>query len=181
MAYPKQFTNPGLYVDTTQIWDMAQQMQQVDVNSADFKELLVRLYQNINKICIALNHKDTGIYAEEEFVNGQNFPALPTTPGDTPQPPRQVFRKIIQFGALPDNTTKSEAHGITVTSGFNFTRIYAASSDKTGSNYIPIPFASPTLADNIALTVDATNVNITTGSDRTAFTDTWVILEYLKN
>lgn len=183
MAYPKQYTNPGLYVDTTQIWDMAQQIQQVEVTSPEFKDLLVRLYQNINTISIVLNAKDSAIYDEEEFVNGQSFPPLPTTPGNTPQPSRQVFRKIVEFGALPNTATKSVAHGITITSGFNFTRIYATASDKSGAgtSYIPIPYASNTLANNIELNVDATNVNITTGIDRTAYTDTWVILEYLKN
>jgi len=181
MAYPKQYTNPGLYVDTTQIWDMAQQVQQIDVTSPEFKELLVRLYQNINKISIALNNKDSAIYSQEEFVNGQSFPALPTTPGASPQQPRQVFRKIVEFGALPNTATKSVAHGITVTSGFNFTRIYATSSDKVANSYIPIPYASPTAANNIEINVDSTNVNITTGINRAAYTDTWVILEYLKN
>ena len=46
--------NPGAFVETTQIWD-ASQIQEMDVNSPDFKELIIRLYQNMNKIALALN------------------------------------------------------------------------------------------------------------------------------
>jgi hypothetical protein len=43
-----------------------------------------------------------------------------------------------------------------------------------------LPYASPTDADNIELSVDVTNVSITTGSDRTGFTTTYIVLEYIK-
>jgi hypothetical protein len=47
--------------------------------------------------------------------------------------------------------------------------------------YIPLPYASPTLVNNIQLSVDATNVTITTGIDYSAYTVTYVILEYIKS
>lgn len=179
MASPEQI-NAGLFVPTTNIWDVAQ-LYEIDVTSPEFKELLVRLYQNINNISVALNLKDSAYYAEEEFINGQVFPPTVTTVGASPEPTRQVFRKLIDFGALPNAGSTSVSHGLDITSTYNFTRIYGASSDKTGMSYIPLPYASPTLNENISLEVTATDVVITTGIDRTAYTDTWVILEFLKN
>jgi hypothetical protein len=87
----------------------------------------------------------------------------------------------VNFGALPNTATKSVAHGITITTATTFTRIYATASDTSGSTYIPIPFSSPTLVSNIQITVDATNVNITTGSNRSNFNICYVVLEYIKS
>lgn len=177
-----QGTLVGLYVPTTNVWDEVGQIQDIDVRSPEFKELLVRLYQNINNIALSLNIKDSAYYDRNEFVNGQLFfpnPALDSSTSTVPQF-RSVFRLVINFGTLPNTGTTSVAHGLDVTSGYTFTRIYGAASDTTGLNYIPLPYASPVLANNIELNVDATNVNVTTGSDRTAFTITYIILEYMK-
>ncbi len=177
-------TQYGAFVTTTNVWDL-QQIQMVDVNSQEFKELLVRLYQNINNICIVLNIKDTGMYPMTEYVNGQLWFPNPnnssaTTAAANPIQ-RQVFRKVINFGALPNTATKSVAHGIICTAATSFTRIYATATDPVNKLYIPIPYASPVLANNIEINVDATNVNITTGSNRTAFTICYVVLEYIQS
>ena len=62
---------------------------------------------------------------------------------------------------------------------WTFTRLYGAATDPSTS-FLPIPFAHPTAANNIALSADATNVSITTGSDRTGYTACYVVLEYIK-
>lgn len=177
-SFPNQL-EPGMFVPTTNIWDPSE-IFSIDVSTPEFKELLVRLYQNLNNISLALNLKDTGYYDLVEFVNGQAFFPNPANSSTTPQNPvyRQAFRKVINFGALPNTAVKSVAHGLTITSGFTFTRIYATASDTTGSNYIPLPYAG---INPIELSVDATNVIITTTSDRTAFATTYAILEYIKS
>jgi hypothetical protein len=173
-------SEPGLFVPTTNIWDVSQ-IYDIEVTSPEFKELLVRLYQNINNITLALNLKDSAYYDEVEFVNGQAFfPGAVSASASNETIFRQVFRKVINFGTLPNTATTSVPHGILITNTYSFTRIYATASDQTGMTYIPIPFASPTDADNIQLDVDATNVNITTGSDRTNYTLCYVVLEYIK-
>lgn len=182
-SYPNQ-TNPGSFVPTTYILDPAQ-IYQADIESRELQEVLVRLYQTVNSVALSMNTRDAGYYVQEEFVCGQIYypnPANSSTTGTQPSGAefRQVFRKVISFGALPNNTTKSVAHGITITSGFTFTRIYATATDPSTA-FIPIPFASSTAADIISLDVDATNVNITTASDKTGFTTTYVVLEYIKN
>lgn len=173
-------TLTGAFVPTTNIWDVSQ-IYEIDVQSPEFKELLVRLYQNVNIISLNLNIKDTGYYDNSIFMNGQLwFPNPALTSASTTQPDfRPVFRKVINFGALPNTAPKSVAHGLTVNSTTTFTRIYATASDTIGFTYIPIPYASPTLANNIELSVDANNVNITTGADRTNYNVCYVVLEYI--
>lgn len=177
MANPQSV---GVFVPTTNVWDV-NEIYSVEVTSPAFKELLVRLYQNLNNISQALNVKDSAIYNTQEFVNGQLYFANPTlsSTSTTTARLRQVMRKVINFGALPNTATTTVAHGITFNSSTTFTRVYGAASDTAGNNYIPIPYASPTLANNIELKVDATNVTIITGSNRTAFTVCYVVLEYL--
>ena len=170
----------GAFVPTTNVWDVTQ-LYQVDVKSPEFKELLVRLYQNINNLALVLNLKDTGYYPTQEFVNGQQFFPNPALNSSTPTSAtyRQVFRTTVNFGALPNNTAASVPHNIAITDAFTFTRIYGCSSDVSGNTYIPLPYVDAG-GDNIELYVDATNVNIVTTSDRTNYTVTYVVVEYLK-
>lgn len=171
----------GSFVQTTQVWDVAQ-LYQTDVNSPEFKELLVRMYQQINNIAVSINTRDAAYYDTQEFVNGQLLFPNPALNSSTSTYPayRQIFRMVINFGTLPNTATKSVAHGITITQATSFTRIYATATDPS-TLFIPIPYASPTLVNNIEINVDPTNVNITTGSDRTAFTTCYVILEYVQS
>lgn len=170
----------GSYVPSTNIWDVSQ-IQSVEVTSPEFKELLIRLYQNVNAIALSLNIKDSGLYILQEFANGQGFFPNPTATPEMQTTLRPVRRKVINFGQLPNAGTKSVAHGIVCNSSTTFTRIYGTASDTTGFNYIPLPYASPTLINNIELKVDATNVTIITGSNRSNFDTTFIILEYLQN
>jgi len=171
----------GSFVPTTNVWDVTQ-IYEVDITSPEFKELLVRLYQNLNLMAIVLNNRDSGYYVQTEFLNGQLFfpnPALsPNTP--TQATLRGVTRIVVNFGSLPNTGTKSVPHNATITNSTSITRIYGAASDQAGKNYIPLPYASPTAADNIELKADGTNVTVITGSDRTNFTVTYIVLEYLQ-
>lgn len=173
----QQAINAGVNVPSTNIWDV-QQLYQVDVNSPEFKELLVRLYQNVNAIALALNVKDTGYYNTQEFVNGQLFFPNPqqTSVGQSGPQFRQVYRLVVNFGPLPDNATASVPHGLTITPGTTFTRIYGVSNDQIDMEYITIPYANP----SIDVYVDQNNVNVTTFSDFSHYTITYIILEYIR-
>lgn len=170
----------GNFVPTTSVWDI-DLLRTTEVTSPQFKELLVRLYQNVNLMALSLNTRDAGYYDTQEFVNGQLFfqnPSLTSASTTTPVY-RQVFRKVINFGALPDTTSASVAHEIAMTEAVTFTRIYGCASDPATNTYLPLPYASPTLANNIELSVGPVNVTITTGSNRAAFTTTYVVVEWL--
>lgn len=180
-SYSQQ-TGPGHYIATTNVWDV-QEIYATKVTSPEFKELLVRLYQNLNNMALAINNKDTGLYPLTEFVNSQLFFADPNLDSSSSQTPtqRQVFRKVINFGGLPNSSgSKQEAHNINITDGYTFTRIYGTASDTTGHNYIPLPYASSVAADIIELKVNDTHVIITVASDKSDFNQTYVVLEYIK-
>ncbi len=172
-------TEYGSFVPTTNIWDVGQFME-VDVKSKEFKELLVRLYQNVNNIALALNIKDTGIYDTSVFVNGQTFFPNPLTPVTSAQSAnfRPVYRKVVNVNQLLNPGPTSIAHGITCDAHTTFTRIYGVATDPVGLTYIPLPFID-SLGNNIELNVDDTNVNIITTSDRSMYTICYVVLEYL--
>lgn len=172
--------NVGSFVPTTNIWDVSR-LYEIDVTSDEFKELLVRLYQNINLISLNLNIKDTGYYVLQQFVNGQLYFPNPSLDSTTPQSPtyRQVYRLVVNFGALPNAGVKSVAHNIAVTPNFSFTRIYATSTKNDQTSFIPIPFASPVLNENIKIEVTNTDVTITTAIDYSAYTITYVVLEWI--
>lgn len=139
-------------------------------------ELKLKLYQYLNSIATVINAKDTGTYSRVEEANSQLYfpdPALLNTDNNF-LVYRPVYRKVIDFGTLPNAGLKSVAHGIDITSTFSFTRIYATASNPTGLTYFPIP------GSGCDITVDATNVNITTGADKTAFTKCYAVLEYIK-
>lgn len=170
------------FIPTTQVWDVSQ-IYSTEVTSPEFKELLVRMYQQLNTIALAVNGRDAGTYDVQEFINGQKFFPNPLLANQNirTNTVRDVFRKIINFGALPNNATKTVAHDLTPQTSWTFTRIYGAASDTAGKVYIPLPYSVATLNENIELWVDATNVSIKTAVDFSAYTITYIVLEYLKN
>lgn len=180
----------GSFVSSTNVWDLAQ-LQDVEVNSPAFKEILVRLYQNVNNIALSLNTRDAGYYNTQEFVNGQLFFPNPSATAGTNQAQqfRQVYRKVIYYNTgLPNTGTVNIPHNLFQPDGvtaapnaqWTFTRIYGVANDPTNVVFLPLPYASPTLANNIEVLVNNTNIVVTTGSNRTSFTKNYFVLEYLK-
>ncbi len=166
MAIENRF---GEFISTTEIF-----------NLEDWTQLRLIL----NKMALALNNKVTGIYTQTQFVTGKTWypdPALSSATSKIPVQ-RMIFGIVVPFGALPDTATKTVAHGITFPAANTYqgVQIYACATDQTGVVQIPIPYASPVLVNNIELFIDGTNVSITTGSDRTAFTKTDVYFEFIK-
>lgn len=180
-SYPSQL-NQGSYVPSTYIINSSQ-FYDVDVNSRQFKDLIVRLTDYVNAINLVLNNKESSFFSMEEFLNSQQFfPSISLSSTSAQSPTyRQVFRKVINFGALPNTASKSVAHGITITPGYSFTHIYGAATNTARTSFIPLPYASPTLANNIEVEVTNANVVITTGSDRTSYTTSYIVLEYIKS
>jgi hypothetical protein len=176
----KFFNNdPGAFIATTSLFD-TQNIQELNINSQEFKSFLVNLQQQLNNVALLLNIKDTGYYSLEEFLCSQAYFPDPSLSSQTAADPvlRQVFRKVINFGGLPNAGTTSVAHGITIDANTCITRLYGAATDPS-TTFIPLPYASTTLVNNIELNADATNINITTGIDRTGFTKCFVVIEWI--
>ena len=169
----------GLFIPTTYIFDV-ESIKDVDVTKPEFKELMVRLYQNINNMCLALNLKESGLYFLQEFVTGQVLFPNPNMINAN-QSGRQIFRTVLNFGALPNATTLSVPHNISVTPSTVYTNVYGVSTNPTSLLGIGIPYASTSaVIDNIEWAIDATNFYITTGIDYSAYTQTIITIEYVQ-
>lgn len=164
----------GAFVPTTDVWDQAN-ISSLNVNSEEFKLLLIRLLQNISNISNVLNLKESALYDTQQFVTGQLF--FSNTEGQ-PQKFRNSLRLVMNIGALGAGVT-TVAHGLTITAAWTFTRIYATASDSIGFNYYPIPWAGAA-GGFISIVVNSTNVVINNNSG-IAFTSCIVVLEYLQN
>lgn len=174
-------TNWGYQVPTTILTELEQLFEQpsTDKESEKQRQLYIALYQAFNVIINALNNKDTGSYLVQEIVPGPTFFNVNNDFNRL----RPIFRTVVNFGTLPAAGSTSVAHGISnITSTFSFTRIYGCATKPSTSSFIPIPYVSATaIASNLELSVDATNVTITTGgTNYSTYTICYVILEYIK-
>ena len=168
----------GFFVPTTTVFDI-ESLQGDELGPDEIKELIIQIYQTINNLAMLGNNKTTGFYFTQPFNTGQNLFDV----NNNFNLIRPMFRIVVDFGALPAAGTKSVAHGIpNVTSTFSFVKIYGSATNPLTITGIPIPYSSATaIASNLELTVDATNVNITTGgTDYSAYTKTYVVLEYVQ-
>ena len=164
------------FLPTTQIWDSTN-ISSLHGSPNELKQLIIKLYENINIISEVLNKKDTGIYDVNEYICGQTY--FPTAARANQF--RAVYRKVIDWDkALPNAAgSATVAHGITLNNTCTFTRIYGVASDLAGTTFMPLPYASPVLADNIELWVDNANVNIKVGKDRSSYTVSYIVVEYI--
>jgi hypothetical protein len=87
----------------------------------------------------------------------------------------KLYRKVIDFGALPDSTSKSVAHNITNLDTIVSLIVFANSIQGGG---IPIPHATTTTPAYVY--VSTTSVTIATTNDRTPYTNTYVTIVYTK-
>lgn len=177
--------NKGYFLPTTQLVDPSE-LYKMDVSSQKFKEFIANLYMQMNNMAQQVNSKASGYHNTQEFATGETFfpnSSISST-GNTQTSPRPSFRKTINMlptGTLPNTGTLSVAHGLTLTASVTGVRLYGVATNAAGTSIIPLPYASPTAASNIELNADGTNINIITGSDRTAYTKCIVTIEFLKN
>ena len=175
MAYNPNFVaNTGASVPTTNVWDVGR-LYEVDVNSDEFKELLVRLYQNVNNIALVVNLKDTAYYLNIEYGTNQQYYNLANP---SPLKLRPGFREAVDIGALGAGVTAVN-HGLVVTADWKWMKIYGAATISGTPVGYPLPFAGAT-GNNIEVTVTATQVVVNNQSG-VVFTDSTVILEYVKS
>jgi len=177
----------GAYVPTTNVYDQ-QNIYDLDVNSQDFKEFLVKLRQSINDVANVLNIKDTGYYPDQPFACGQSwFQSFTTAPN--PQPSninmRPVMRQTYNCGPLPDGTVNplsQIAHGIIIngTHPIRFTRIFGTANDINNYFFLPLPYVSADNTNPVEIFVDDTNINIVTRAvNMSNFSITYITLEWI--
>jgi hypothetical protein len=147
------------------------------------KELdMTVLRQSVNNMAIIVNSKDSGYYPLSEFMSGQSWFKNPLLSSQTAQSPalRQGFRKVINFGMLPNAATKSVLHGLDfpIGSPYIFTRIYGAATNPTLPRAIPLPYVAA--ASLVELHVTSTHIVVTTTADYSGYTRCVVVVEFLK-
>ncbi len=178
--YPiNQQENTGSFVLTTNVWDVSEIYNLNNVDD-DFKELLVRLYQNLNLIAQVLNSKDSAYYLTQEFNTGQLY--FNSTSTD-PMMLKPGFRKVINTGALTAgvNTIAHNINGATgITSNYTWFFINGAATNSTTPLGVPLPYAGIAGNDNITVVVNKFNLVITNNSGFT-FDKSSVTLEYVQN
>lgn len=133
-----------------------------------FKE---KLYNVNQRTAAAVNNKIGGLYVPQEKITGAQY-YLQTNP----QKYRQVYRMVVNFGALPNASTKSDPHNIP---GWNsecrLVQLYGAATDPINLLGIAVP------NDTILLRMDETNVIITTTANYSHYTECDIVVEYTRS
>lgn len=134
----------------------------------DLREEVNDLYQTTAS---SVNSKIGGLYVPQEKINSEQY-----FDSANPQKFRNVYRMTVDFGALPNSTSKSIPHNITGwNSEYRLTSAFGAATDPS------IPESQPIPNEGIKLLINATNVIITTSSNLSSYTYSTVVIEYTKN
>ena len=173
---PSQKPNTGSFVQQTPAFDVAR-LSETDVNSEEFKDLIVQLAQQTNNMSIVLNTKQSGLYLTNEFLNGNLYPPKTLT-GNNQLRQRNEYQILVIFPQLTAGVN-TMVHGIPVDANTVFTGFKGMANDPTGFNYYPLPWASAAGLTNIEVKANATNIIITNNSG-IVFATTPVVLFYLK-
>nr|HPJ86603.1 hypothetical protein [Candidatus Pacearchaeota archaeon] len=90
-----------------------------------------------------------------------------------------VYRKVVNFGALPNATTKYVAHGIQTP----YTVISLTGIATNANDYLTLPhvyFGDNTYAVLVQINRNTNQVEVGTAVDRSAY-NAKIIIEYIKN
>lgn len=138
------------------------------------------LVEHLKKISNAVNIRQIGWFLDEELLAGQQFIPGSNLSG-TSQQFRSVFRKIIDFGVLPNAVTKSVPHGITFDANFTLLNLYIAATKPTAPFLaFSLQYWANSAPGSITLNMDATNINVTTTSNYSDYTRSFVCIEYIQ-
>ena len=91
---------------------------------------------------------------------------------------KEIYRKVIDMGALPNAATKNTAHGIT---GLLTVVSLRGMASGSGTTQRPLPYADATLTVVVELDCDTTNVSTRSTGNQSAFTASFAVIEYTKS
>lgn len=145
----------------------------------DWKEAQLALTNYLIKVAEAVNARDIGQYQDANVSGGVNISDTVTgqawyTTGDANKF-RYGSRTVVKMGTLANAGATTVAHGIAVTSNTVFTHIWGVANNPGTLSY---PLPNPGI-DSVSVEVNATNVIVTSTTDLTAFTDCFVVLEWV--
>ncbi len=133
---------------------------------SDPDELLVHLGKAYIDTATAVNARTIGIFGTgSRIITGEGWYLRG---GNQKQ---QTLREVYSF----NDSILTFNHN--VSGAVIFTRIYGFATN--GTIFFPIPYVSPTAANQIGISVSATQVVVTKGGSAPAITNGYVVLEWL--
>ena len=135
---------------------------------------------NMNEIKSVVNNNATETSTNAtKITNLQTYSTSETNTGQIWIDGKPIYKKVINFGALPNATSKSVAHNIS-NLGF-FTNISGIIYHTTAKTYYPLPlqYKGSDSNYNVEVFANATSVSMSSNTDR-SFYSAYVILEYTK-
>lgn len=136
-----------------------------DINFKD------KLYNINQRTAAAVNTKISGLYSPQEKLTGSQY-----VDESNPQNNKNVYRYTLDFGSLPNSTTKSLPNPVSGwNSSYTLVEMFGAANNTNSGNAIPLS------NDGISLSINSTSVTIVTTQDFSNFTQCKIIIEYLKS
>ena len=89
-----------------------------------------------------------------------------------------IYKKTVNFGALPNNADKTVAHDISNLG--RVVKLEGMAYNSSTSTYAPLPYASDSTSA-IDVSIVGSNIRIHTFTDRTAFSDAYITIYYTKS
>lgn len=153
-----------------------------DVVPEKWEEARQFLVEQLKKLATAVNSREIGFYLDQELLSGKAFiPGVNiSTDGGSSQQFRTILRKVIDCGTLPNTALKTVPHGITIDANFTLIDLYGAATDPTNLLSIDLGHAAVTATNTVEIFLDSVNVVIITGSNRSTYTRSFVIIEYIQ-
>lgn len=183
LTYSTQ-TSKEIYIDGSKLNNASSVIEcYVKVNSGTTvsnKKVYPMLRPSNIKDATYVPYSKTNYELTTEISNIANYSTTETNTGKKWINGKDIYRKVIEFGSLPNNSTKYVRHNI---SGIQeVINISVISKDTSSSNttWYSLPYSTQDgLQYTIRIVCNTTDVAIRTGTDRTNQTAV-VILEYIK-
>jgi hypothetical protein len=131
------------------------------------------LVEQLKKITNGVNIREIGWLINDEIISGKQF-----MPASGQRNFRTVLRKVIPLNSITTGTTTTP-HGITFDSNFTLISLSGAATDPVSRVAIPLGL-SASAPFQIEMYMDATNIIVKAGSDRSGYTRAYAIVEYIK-
>lgn len=88
-----------------------------------------------------------------------------------------IYKKTVSTGALPNTNATYTQHGIS-----NISKVIKAEGYATdGTSFHPLPYANTASNGSVAVQVTRTNIMLSTTSDQSAYTESYITLYYTKS
>ena len=153
-----------------------------DVAPKTWEEGRAFIVEQLKRLANAVNVREIGYFLDQELLSGKSF--IPgsneTAAGGTSQQFRTILRKVIDFGALPNSTTKSVPHEISFDANLTLIDMWLSATDPTNLLAFSLAYWSNSSPGSIILNMDSTNINVTTTSNYSTYTRSFVVCEYIQ-